>query len=197
MNSDARYWSPYKGQIYRVTPHDWVEEYSITTKRYSSFPKAPSLLEPHHQIVKSHIKDIRSLGVTPLQKCSWLDKRENNLRNPQTTSILTGPKIIQLYRLQWSNKPPPTKKGTIVFVITKMHPLMRRQFRRTGEWVTLLLPLFTVPLQPVVAVLFNCKYCIEILETIFTGVNKSLLLKRNINFMLVYLKRFKCKQLFN
>ena len=29
----------------------------MAMKKYSTFPKAPVLLEPHHQIVKCHIQD--------------------------------------------------------------------------------------------------------------------------------------------
>ena len=39
-------------------------------KGYSAFPKAPALLEPHHQIVKCHIQDTRWGGLTPLQRSS-------------------------------------------------------------------------------------------------------------------------------
>ena len=38
-------------------------------KGYSAFPKAPALLEPHHQIVYCHIQDThRGGGVLPLCK---------------------------------------------------------------------------------------------------------------------------------
>ena len=37
----------------------------IAMKRYSAFPKAPALLEPHHQVVQCHIQDTR-LGILPL-----------------------------------------------------------------------------------------------------------------------------------
>ena len=43
----------------------------MAMKRYSAFPKAPLLLEPHHQIVWCHIQDTRCWeGFTPLQRCS-------------------------------------------------------------------------------------------------------------------------------
>ena len=35
-------------------------------KGYSAFPKAPALLEPHHQIVLCHIRDTRWREVLPL-----------------------------------------------------------------------------------------------------------------------------------
>ena len=43
---------------------------AMAMKRYSAFPKAPALLEPHHQIVKCHIQDTRWGGHTPLQRSS-------------------------------------------------------------------------------------------------------------------------------
>ena len=46
-------WSPNK-----------VELGVMTIKGYSEFPKAPVLLEPHHQFVKCHIQDTR-WGVLP------------------------------------------------------------------------------------------------------------------------------------
>ena len=40
-------------------------------KGYSTFPKDPALLEPHHQIGYVHILDTRwARGLTPLQRCS-------------------------------------------------------------------------------------------------------------------------------
>ncbi len=44
---------------------------AMAMKGYSAFPKAPALLEPHHQIVLCHIQDSRWGGIlTPLQRCS-------------------------------------------------------------------------------------------------------------------------------
>ena len=34
----------------------------MAMKEYSTFPKAPALLEPHHQIVKCHIQKTRGGG---------------------------------------------------------------------------------------------------------------------------------------
>ena len=46
---------------------------AIAMKGYSTFPKAPALVKPHHQIVKCHILDIRcGGGLTPRQSCSQL-----------------------------------------------------------------------------------------------------------------------------
>ena len=42
----------------------------ITMKRYSTFPKAPALLEPHHQIVSCHIQNTCWWSLIPLQRCS-------------------------------------------------------------------------------------------------------------------------------
>ena len=41
-----------------------------TMKRYSAFPKAPSLVKPHHQIFNYPIQDTRWVIFTPLQRCS-------------------------------------------------------------------------------------------------------------------------------
>ena len=44
---------------------------AMAIKGYSAFPKAPVLLEPHHQIVYCHIYDNRwGGGLTPLQRSS-------------------------------------------------------------------------------------------------------------------------------
>ena len=40
-------------------------------KEYSTFSKAPTLMEPHHRIVYCHIKDTHWGSLTPLQRCSW------------------------------------------------------------------------------------------------------------------------------
>ena len=42
----------------------------IAIKEYVIFPTAPALVEPHHQIVWSHIQDTRWGSLNPLQKCS-------------------------------------------------------------------------------------------------------------------------------
>ena len=42
----------------------------MATKECSSFPKAPALLEPHHQIVQCDIQKTRWGSLTPLQRCS-------------------------------------------------------------------------------------------------------------------------------
>ena len=39
---------------------------AMAMKEYFAFPKATSLLKPHHQIVKSYKQDIRWVGVSPL-----------------------------------------------------------------------------------------------------------------------------------
>ena len=43
----------------------------MAIKGYSAFPKAPELLEPHHQIVSGHTQDTRWGDLTPLQRSSW------------------------------------------------------------------------------------------------------------------------------
>ena len=43
----------------------------MTMKGYSTFSKAPTLLEPHHQIVKCHMQDTGWRGgLTPLKRSS-------------------------------------------------------------------------------------------------------------------------------
>ena len=37
-------------------------------KRYSAFPKAPVLLEPHHQIFYCYIQDTGRGGITPFRE---------------------------------------------------------------------------------------------------------------------------------
>ena len=37
---------------------------------YSTFSKAPALLEPHYQIVLGHVSDISRGSITPLQRCN-------------------------------------------------------------------------------------------------------------------------------
>ena len=45
--------------------------FAMAMKGYSTFPKAPALLEPHHQIASCHVKDTRCSGeLTLLQRCS-------------------------------------------------------------------------------------------------------------------------------
>ena len=43
---------------------------AMAMKGYSTFPKAPALLEPPHQTVYCHIQDSRWGGLTPLQRCN-------------------------------------------------------------------------------------------------------------------------------
>ena len=49
---------PYIGP-YQVQPlQARVELGTMAMKGYSAFPKAPALLQPHHQIVKCHIRTL-------------------------------------------------------------------------------------------------------------------------------------------
>ena len=45
---------------------------AMAMKRYPAFPKAPALLEPHHQIVYCHIQGTHKWegGLTPLKRRS-------------------------------------------------------------------------------------------------------------------------------
>ena len=43
---------------------------AMAVKEYSTFPKAPALLEPHHQIVLNYIQDTLWGSVTPLHRSS-------------------------------------------------------------------------------------------------------------------------------
>ena len=62
--------NPYIGP-YQVLPlRARVDLGVMAMKGYSAFPKAPVLLEPHHQIVLCHIQDTRWRDLTPLQRCS-------------------------------------------------------------------------------------------------------------------------------
>ena len=51
-------------------------------KGYSAFPKAPALLEPHHQIFQCHTQETRWESLIPLQRCSRC------ILQPQPTSRL-------------------------------------------------------------------------------------------------------------
>ena len=56
---------------YQVLPlRAWVDLGPMSIKRCSAFTEALALLEPHHQIVLSHIPDTRWKWLTPLQRCN-------------------------------------------------------------------------------------------------------------------------------
>ena len=62
-----------------------VDIETMTIKRYSVFPNAPALLEPHHQIISCHIQDTCSGWGLPLcSRCILL---------PQ----LTGPSLMVFF----------------------------------------------------------------------------------------------------
>ena len=57
----------------------------------SAFPKAPALLEPHHQIVLCHNQDTHwGKGLTPLQRCIWciLQTQVANSNIPRSAGAL-------------------------------------------------------------------------------------------------------------
>ena len=60
----------------------------MALKGYSTFPKAPAILEPQLQIVLCYIQDTRCGGgaLTPLQRCSWW---------------ILKPQPIELFGLVW------------------------------------------------------------------------------------------------
>ena len=83
----------------------------MAMKGYSAFPKAPALLEPHHQIASCHIQDTRygGGGLTPLQRCSQC------ILQPQ----LTGQSLFE--SKNWSqeiNKPfvPETTESACICI---------------------------------------------------------------------------------
>ena len=45
-----------------------VDQGAMAMKGFSAFPKAPALLEPHHQIVYCHIQDTHWWGVLALYR---------------------------------------------------------------------------------------------------------------------------------
>ena len=48
-----------------------MDLWAMTRKKYSAFPKAQALLEPHYQIVLCHIQDIRKgWSYSPAEKNS-------------------------------------------------------------------------------------------------------------------------------
>ena len=67
----------------------------MAMKRYFAFPKAPALLEPHHQIVSCHIQDIRLGGcLTLLQGCSQCILQPQLTGQPFFLVTFTPKKII-------------------------------------------------------------------------------------------------------
>ena len=82
---------------------------AMAMKRYSTFPKAPALLKPHHQIVLCHIKDTRWGGLTLLQSSQcilqiqptgqgrWKSILPNKLFDITTLSIYLNLWIILLF----------------------------------------------------------------------------------------------------
>ena len=64
--------NPYTGPYQVLPPRARMDLEAMAIKGYSAFPKAPALLETHHQIVYCHIQDTRWVGwgLTPLQRSS-------------------------------------------------------------------------------------------------------------------------------
>ena len=48
-----------------------VDQGAIAMKGYSTFPKAPALLQPHHEIVYCNMQDTRWGSFTLLKRSSW------------------------------------------------------------------------------------------------------------------------------
>ena len=65
-----------------------VDLRAMPMKRYSAFPKARALLEPHYQIVLCHILDTR-WGLTSLQMRSQLGKMQFSIisRTPHFSDV--------------------------------------------------------------------------------------------------------------
>ena len=83
---------PYIGP-YQVLPFQaWVDLVAIAMKGYSAFPKAPVLLEPHHQIIKSYLGHLLWVG-TSMQRWSWC------ILQPQTTGLGKMSKVKEKARL--------------------------------------------------------------------------------------------------
>ena len=69
---------------YQVLPLRTREELgAMAVKGYSTFPKAPALLKPHHQIVSCHKQDSLWESLTLLLRCSWC------ILQPQPTGPLS------------------------------------------------------------------------------------------------------------
>ena len=83
---------------------------AMAMKRYSAFPKAPALLEPHHQIVKCHIQDTCWRGVLPLCReavgVSFSPSRLGNktIKFPISTALFTqlNVKTVLFQTIQFS-----------------------------------------------------------------------------------------------
>ena len=52
--------------LIRCYPPGQIDLGAMTMKEYSVFPKAPTLVQPHHQIVLCHSQDTRWVEVLPL-----------------------------------------------------------------------------------------------------------------------------------
>ncbi len=77
---------------------------AMAMKGHSEFPKAPALLELHHQIVYCHIQDTPGGGVLPLCRCavsvfyspSRLDKAVNVSLQASTLGKLMNLCLVSL-----------------------------------------------------------------------------------------------------
>ena len=66
---------------------------AMAMKGYSAFPKAPALLEPHHQIVSCHIQDTRLGGVYPSTEV------QSVILQPQLTGQYTELNVKVLFQI--------------------------------------------------------------------------------------------------
>ena len=68
--------NPYTGPNQVVLPQVRADQRTMAMKGYSTFPKAPALLEPHHQMIR-HIQATHWRVLTPLQRCSqWIQQSQ-------------------------------------------------------------------------------------------------------------------------
>ena len=98
---------------YQVLPfQDRVDLGAMARKGYSTFPKAPASLEPHHQIVLCHIQNThRGGGFTPLQRCS------QSILQPQPTEQAEDRSTIHFRNL---NAPCSYNSTTLVSIQIKV-----------------------------------------------------------------------------
>ena len=80
-----------------------VDLEAMAMKEYSAFPKAPVLLEHHHQIVLCHNQDTRGGGLVPLQRCGCCILQPQLIGQPwikKTSHLILDRKMTQKHYTQ-------------------------------------------------------------------------------------------------
>ena len=88
-------------------------------KECSAFPKAPALLEPHHQTVFCHIQDSHwGLGYTSERVCERERERERERDTHTHTRIYV---YIYIYRERERETDRQTEKHTYIYTYVHSH----------------------------------------------------------------------------